>query len=529
MAKETIVSKFTLKGREILSSYAALTLEGVMTARVECGKDSWTIEERNGIAKGTSDGKNEAIYIPNDKAIASIAKNIVPLLPKKVVIRKPEDILDAVREFDLKLVKNAGPNKKVWGGNACLASSTVFFQTLLKASGFKPWEMLTNGKKPATFFMPNIAFNMVCGGEHVPGTKQDIQEMFFFAMNEKSVKDVFVTGTKFFRQFEKNLVRDGLPTGTAKERGFVFPVKDNFEGLRRIKECAKQLGLTEKDYAIGTDNAFSEIQKTEELRAAGKYDMRFSGLGVKTREQLIDFDYSVVASAPNFVTMEDPGSESDVVAHKLMNEKYGDRVQIVIDDAAVTQLRYIIPFLAAKQRKDRAGNSVLIKLNQAGTFTETCLATQVVLGCADKATVKAFLTARGDLSQVLADLKAVGVGSLDAALDNIASNGFSAFFSHRSTEGSSEFLPLMPLLFGAVSRRVWFKAGAPNGERNLQDPIRSSAPRKRCARGRDQDRRGRIAGAAQGCEDPCGKIRAVYRSITGSMNGGARAHPSLFS
>ena len=469
MATATTLTKFTLKGREILSSYAAMTLEGAMTARVQRGKDRWTIEERNGVAKGTSDGENEAIYIPNDKAIESIRKNIVPLLPKKVVIKKPADIMAAVREFDLRLVQNAGPNKKVWGGNACLASSTVFFQTLLKASGFKPWEVLTNGKKPGTFYMPNIAFNMVCGGEHVPGTKQDIQEMFFFAMNEKSVTDVFRTGTIFFRQFEKNLVRDGLPTGTAKERGFVFPVRDNFEGLNRIKECAGQLGLTDKDYAIGTDNAFSEIQKTDELRAANKYAMRFSGLGIKTREELVEFDYSVVSSAPNFVTMEDPGSETDIIAHKLMNEKYGDRVQIVIDDAAVTQLRYIIPFLAAKERKHRAGNSVLIKLNQAGTFTETCLATQVVLGLADVKTVTMFLDVRGDTAYVLDELKKVGVSSLDEAIANIKKGGFTAFFSHRSTEGSSEFLPLMPLLFGAVSRKLWFKAGAPNGERNLQN------------------------------------------------------------
>jgi enolase len=469
MAKETIVSKFTLKGREILSSYASMTLEGVMTARVESGKDAWTIEERNGIAKGTSDGENEAIYIPNDKAIKSIEKNIVPLLPKKVVIKTPADIINACVAFDLAMVAKAGPNKKVWGGNACLASSTVFFQLLLKASGFKPWEILTNGKKPATFYMPNIAFNMVCGGEHVPGTKQDIQEMFFFVMNAKSVKEVFSTGTKFFRQFEKNLVRDGLPTGTAKERGFVFPVKDNFEGLSRIKECAGQLGLAEKDYAIGTDNAFSEIQKTDELRAQGRYNMRFSGLGEKSREELIEFDYSVVSSAANFVTMEDPGSEADLEAHKLMNAKYGDRVQIVLDDIAVTQMRYIIPFLAAKARADRGGNSVLIKLNQAGTFIETLLASQIVLGCADTKTVETFLTVRGDLPKVLADLNEVGVKSLAEALDNIKNGGFTAFFSHRSTEGTSEFLPLMPLLFGSMSRKLWFKAGAPNGERNLQN------------------------------------------------------------
>jgi enolase len=319
------------------------------------------------------------------------------------------------------------------------------------------------------FYMPNIAFNMVCGGEHVPGTKQDIQEMFFFAMNEKSVKDVFTTAIKFFKQFEKNLVRDGLPTGTAKERGFVFPVKDNFEGLKRIKECARQIGLKRGDYAIGTDNAFSEIQKTEQLRKKGMYDMRFSGLGKKTREQLIEFNAKVVKSARNFVTMEDPGSEFDVPAHKLMNKKYGDRVQIVIDDAAVTQMRFIIPFLAGPEQKDRAGNSVLIKLNQAGTYTEAALATEIVLGLADVERVEKFLVARKDLMRVLKDLKEVGVKSLKEALNNIKSNGFTAFFSHRSTEGTSEFLPLMPLIYGSVSRKVWLKAGAPNGERNLQN------------------------------------------------------------
>jgi len=468
MAQETIVSKFKLTGREILSSYAAYTIEGNMSARVQRGKESWIIEERNGIAKGTSDGENEAIYIPNNKAIRSIEKNIVPLLPKKVVIRKPSDILKAVEEFDLKLIEKAGPNKKKWGGNACLASSTVFFQTLLNASGYKPWQLLAP-KNLKAFYMPNIAFNMVCGGEHVPGTKQDIQEMFFFCMNAKSVKDVFSTAIKFFKQFEKNLVRDGLPTGTAKERGFVFPVKDNYEGLKRIKECAKQLGLKPSDYAIGTDNAFSEIQKTEELRAKGLYDMRFSGLGIKTREELIEFDASIVNSADNFVTMEDPGSESDVEAHKLMNAKYGNRVQIVLDDAAVTQMRFIIPFLAGREQKDRAGNSVLIKLNQAGTFTETCLATEIVLGLADTNRVERFLAARGDTKKVLNDLKPLGIKSIAEAINNIKALGSTAFFSHRSTEGSSEFLPIMPLMYGSVTNKLWFKAGAPNGERNLQN------------------------------------------------------------
>ena len=466
---ETIVSNFKLKGREILSSYAAFTLEGVMSAKVKRGKEYFTITERNGIAKGTSDGEAEAIYIPNDKAIKSISKNIEPLLPKKVVINKPQDILDACEEFDLKLVEKAGPNKKNWGGNACLAASTVFFQTLLNASGYKAWEILKPKGGLKTFYMPNIAFNMVCGGEHVPGTKQDIQEMFFLAMNEKSVKGVFKTGVRFFKQFEKNLVRDGLPTGTAKERGFVFPVKDNFEGLKRIRECAKQLKLKNTDWAIGTDNAFSELQKTDILRNEGKYDMCFSGMGIKTRQQLINFNWSVVKSSPNFVTMEDPGSESDPEAHRLMTGKYGNRVQIVIDDAAVTQMRFIIPFLASPDRSKRCGNSVLIKLNQAGTFTETRLATEIVLGLADVKTVEKFLTARKDLKNVIAQLKDLGIDSLREAITNIKNGGFTAFFSHRSTEGTSEFLPYMPLIYGAVSRKVWFKAGAPNGERNLQN------------------------------------------------------------
>jgi enolase len=466
--KETVVSNFKLKGREILSSYANFTLEGEITAKVTRGKETWTITERNGIPKGTSDGENEAIYIANDKAIKSIEKNIVPLLPKKVTIKSPQDILNAVAAFDLQLVKGAGPNKKNWGGNACLAASSAFFQTLLKASGYQAWEIFAD-KNTKTFYFPNIAFNMVCGGEHVPGTKQDIQEMFFFSMKAKSLKEVFETGTKFFRQFEKNLVRDGLPTGTAKERGFVFPVKDNFEGLTRIKECAKQLGLGLGDYAIGTDNAFSEIQKGEGLIEEGAYDMRFSGGGRKTREELIDFDGTVVESSDNFATMEDPGSEHDLEGHKLMNARYGDRVQIVLDDLVVTQMRFIIPYLCGKKREQRAGNSVLIKLNQAGTFTETRLAMEIVLGLADDKQVALFLKARGDLDFILEQCAKVGVDSLEEALANIKKGGFSAFVSHRSTEGSSEFLPYMPLMYGALTRRLWFKAGAPNGERNLQN------------------------------------------------------------
>lgn len=197
--------------------------------------------------------------------------------------------------------------------------------------------------------------------------------------------------------------------------------------------------------------------------------MRFSGMGIKTRQQLINFNWSVVKSSPNFVTMEDPGSESDPEAHRLMTGKYGNRVQIVIDDAAVTQMRFILPFLASPDRSKRCGNSVLIKLNQAGTFTETRLATEIVLGLADVKTVEKFLIARKDLKIVLDQLKDLGIDSLREAIANIKNSGFTAFFSHRSTEGTSEFLPYMPLMYGAVSRKIWFKAGAPNGERNLQN------------------------------------------------------------
>src|SRR3954468_15479756 len=107
MAKETTVSNFQLKGREILSSYANFTLEGEITAKVTRGKEAFTITERNGIPKGTSDGENEAVYIPNDKAIKSIEKNIAKLLPKKVKIKTPQDILAAAAAFDLAMVKKA--------------------------------------------------------------------------------------------------------------------------------------------------------------------------------------------------------------------------------------------------------------------------------------------------------------------------------------------------------------------------------------------------------------------------------------
>ena len=75
----TVVSNLKLKGREVLSSYAAFTIEGEMSARVKKGRDTWTIVERNGIPKGTSDGEEEAVYIPNAEAIKSIEQNIANL------------------------------------------------------------------------------------------------------------------------------------------------------------------------------------------------------------------------------------------------------------------------------------------------------------------------------------------------------------------------------------------------------------------------------------------------------------------
>jgi enolase len=253
-------------------------------------------------------------------------------------------------------------------------------------------------------------------------------------------------------------------------------VADNFEGLIRIRDCAAQLGFKTREWAMGTDNAFSELQKTDELRDNEQYDMRFSDSGIKTREELNDFNGIIVKRfLPDFISMEDPGSENDKEAHCLMTGGYGDIIQVVVDDAAVTQMRFIIPFLASTNRKERAGNSILIKLNQAGTFTETCLATEVVLGLADAERVEKFLkerklkTGENEFDYVKKELKEIGISDLETALKNIKKDGFTAFFSHRSTEGSSEFLPYMPLIYGAVSRKIWFKAGAPNGERNLQN------------------------------------------------------------
>jgi enolase len=467
MDAPTIVSRLRLRGRETLSSYASFTLEGELTAHVQRTGESWTHCERNGVPKGTSDGSHEAVYVPVADAIRSLEAHIAPLLPAQVVIEHPSDILTTLARFDLALVRGAGENKRVWGGNACLAASTTLFQLLLRASGAEPWELL-DAPAGSAFTFPNIAFNMVCGGEHVPGTRQDVQEMFFFVMGAGSLREVFVRATEFFRRLEQHLVRDGLPTGTAKERGFVFPVADNFDGLRRMQACARELGLAPSEYALGTDNAFSELQHDTALIERGVYDLRFSQGGQLTREQLVALDGQLVESADNFVSMEDPGSEHDVEAHRLMNARYGERVQLVLDDLVVTQLRFLIPSLCAPDRAQRAGNSVLIKMNQTGTFTETRLAIEVVLGLADPALVRTFLEARGDLPWLLEQCAKVGVHGLEQALANIAAGGFSVFISHRSTEGSSEFLPLLPLLYGRRTSRLWLKAGAPNGERNLQ-------------------------------------------------------------
>ena len=197
MAKETTVSNFKLKGREILSSYANFTLEGEITAKVTRGKEAWTITERNRIPKGTSDGENEAVYIANDKAIASIGPEHRQAAAEEGRHQDAGRYLGGCRQVRLgDGQEGAARNKKLWAAaTPCLAASTAFFQCFAQGERLREaWEVFAT-KKTKTFYFPNIAFNMVCGGEHVPGTKQDIQEMFFFSHEgKKSVKEVSRSG-----------------------------------------------------------------------------------------------------------------------------------------------------------------------------------------------------------------------------------------------------------------------------------------------------------------------------------------------
>jgi enolase len=220
------------------------------------------------------------------------------------------------------------------------------------------------GKNPETYTIPLPMMNVLNGGKHALGSA-DMQEFMIMPVGAPNFQEALRWGSEIFHVLGKILKEQGQQTTVGDEGGYAPKLDSNEAPLQLIVEAIKKAGYEPgKDAAIAMDPAASEFYED------GKYNLAIEGKKL-TSEELVDRYAEWVEKYP-IVSIEDGHAEDDWQGFKLMVEKLGDKIQIVGDDLFVTN-----PERLKKGIEEKAANSILIKLNQIGTVTETIQTVQM--------------------------------------------------------------------------------------------------------------------------------------------------------
>jgi len=217
-----------------------------------------------------------------------------------------------------------------------------------------------------TYQMPVPMMNIINGGEHA-NNSVDIQEFMIIPAGAPSFKEALRYGTEVFHHLKAVLEQKGLNTAVGDEGGFAPDLKSNEEALEVIIEAINNAGYTPgKDIFIGIDAASSEFYKN------GTYNLISEGLNL-TNSEFTDYLASWVEKYP-IISIEDGMDENDWEGWEMLTQKLSNSIQLVGDDLFVTNSKIL-----AKGIKNNIANSILIKVNQIGTLTETFDAMKMAL------------------------------------------------------------------------------------------------------------------------------------------------------
>ena len=217
-----------------------------------------------------------------------------------------------------------------------------------------------------TYQMPVPMMNIINGGEHA-NNSVDIQEFMIIPAGAPSFKEALRYGTEVFHHLKAVLEQKGLNTAVGDEGGFAPDLKSNEEALEVIIEAINNAGYTPgKDIFIGIDAASSEFYKN------GTYNLTSEGLNL-TNSEFTDYLASWVEKYP-IISIEDGMDENDWEGWEMLTQKLSNSIQLVGDDLFVTNSKIL-----AKGIKNNIANSILIKVNQIGTLTETFDAMKMAL------------------------------------------------------------------------------------------------------------------------------------------------------
>lgn len=289
------------------------------------------------------DGDDKFMGLGVDMAVSNVMNTIRPALIGM-------EAQDQEKIDNLMIQLDGTKNKSKLGANAILGVSLAVLKASAKDAGEELYEYV--GDK---YSLPTAMMNILNGGAHADNSL-DFQEYMIIPIRD-TMKERIRVGSEVFHTLKKVLKEKGYSTNVGDEGGFAPNLKSNEEGFLFIMEAIKRAGYVPgKDVAIAIDVAASEFYKD------GKYEI--DGKRLDTQE-LIDFYQELINKYP-IISIEDPVDENDWEGFKLITDKLGDKIQLVGDDLFVTNIECL-----SKGIKLGAGNAILLKLNQIGTYTET--------------------------------------------------------------------------------------------------------------------------------------------------------------
>ena len=336
--------------REILDS------RGNPTVEVEVGLDDGTVA-RAAVPSGASTGAFEAVERRDGDDSRYLGKGVEAAVAAVMDDLEPRLLgFDASEQrlVDAEMIAADGTdNKGEIGANAILGVSLAVAKAAADSAGL-PLFRYVGG--PNAHILPVPMMNILNGGSHAD-SNVDIQEFMIAPIGAGSFREALRWGTEVYHALKAVLQDRGLATGLGDEGGFAPNLESNRAALDLIMEAIKKAGYTPgSDVALALDVAASEFHEK------GKYT--FEGKKRKA-EEMVDY-YAELVDAYPLVSIEDPLNEDDWEGWVKITERLGDKVQLVGDDLFVTN-----PERLQRGINDKAGNALLVKVNQIGSLTET--------------------------------------------------------------------------------------------------------------------------------------------------------------
>jgi len=321
---------------------------------------------RAGVPSGASTGEHEAAELRDGDQSRYLGKGVQKAVHNvNNILGNAIKGLDATQQetIDQNMIALDGTkNKSVLGANAILGTSIAVAKAAAKSSNKPLYEYLCTNNN---YTMPIPMMNILNGGSHADNNI-DIQEFMVLPVGARSFTDCLRMGTEIFYHLKSVLKKRNYSTAVGDEGGFAPDLKSNEEAIEVLLAAIKSAGYkVGKDVLLGLDVAATELYRNK------KYNLAVGKKEKLSSNEMIDYLERLINRYP-IISIEDGLAEDDWGGWKSLTRRVGDRTQIVGDDVFVTNTDIL-----RKGIEDGVGNSILIKVNQIGTLTETLNAVEM--------------------------------------------------------------------------------------------------------------------------------------------------------